>query len=185
MTSSSEPVLRGGTAGTVRPFLGAEVVDEDLRSRLERAAAEGYERGLAEGRRQGLDRLRLAADHLRGALEAAVEELRRMHRERAGEIAELSLAVAEFVVGELPHDGGRGLAVRIARALSEVEDEELTVAVHPDDLDVVSEAVAAEAGVRLLPDPAVPPGEGRIVGRWASVDLTREAAHEAARRALG
>ena len=100
------------------------------------------------------------------------------------ETIDTAVAIAEFVLGRAPHDDGAALARRIAEALPALDDDELTIAIHPQDWDAVGEAVQLPAGVTIERDPALRPGEARITGRWAQADLTREAALAVAREVL-
>ena len=50
--------------------------------------------------------------------------------------------------------------------------------------DAVSGAVRLPNGVTMERDPSLRPGEARISGRWASAELTREAALSVAREVL-
>ena len=95
-----------------------------------------------------------------------------------------ALEVAAFVVGRLPADDGDAIASRIQDAITGLDDEDMVVAIHPQDWDAVSELVRLPNGVTMQRDPSLRPGEARVTGRWATADLTREAALEVAREVM-
>jgi flagellar biosynthesis/type III secretory pathway protein FliH len=59
------------------------------------------------------------------------------------------------------------------------------VRVNPADVAVLERAVAGPRSVVVEADPALAPGEARIVGAWAEADLTHAAAFATIRRELG
>ena len=125
-----------------------------------------------------------AVSRVDAALRAAVQGLEDYRSRAVAETLDAALEVATFVVGELPPDEGGALARRIQDAVTSLDDEEMVVAIHPQDWDAVSERVRLPNGMRMERDPALRPGEARISGRWATAELTREAALQVAREVL-
>ncbi len=151
------------------------------------ARAQGYAAGWAEGRRAAAEQARLehqaraaAAETARldwtrqaaSTLTALAQATRSAHR--AGEAT--WAAIADELL-----DGAFALARAVlARELATVDDvtaesircalrvladpEALVVHIHPDDLAALAQlpADALPAGLRLLPDPGVPPGGARV-----------------------
>jgi flagellar biosynthesis/type III secretory pathway protein FliH len=109
-----------------------------------RAAArdEGYAEGLAAGRAEALAALAPAAAALEQALAGSRDEAVANSGRLEAQAVDLALFIAEKVVGG-------ALAVEPARVLeavrgalrSLVERERVTVLVHPEDLELVSEAI--------------------------------------------
>jgi flagellar biosynthesis/type III secretory pathway protein FliH len=54
---------------------------------------------------------------------------------------------------------------------------------NPADLELLTAGLAS-VDITVVPDPALQPGEARVVGPWAHADLTREAAWAAVREVL-
>jgi flagellar biosynthesis/type III secretory pathway protein FliH len=163
---------------------GLEFVDASTADLIERVRAEAFEAGRREGYAAGAAEMKGTVARVDGALRDAV---RRLAEHRAADVMQtldIALEIAEFVVGELPPDQGQALARRIADAVSSLDDEDIIVAIHPQDWDAVSQSVRLPNGVTMQRDPSLRPGEARIAGRWASADLTREAALQVAREAL-
>jgi flagellar biosynthesis/type III secretory pathway protein FliH len=160
------------------------LIDNYMSQVIEQARAEGFEAGRREGFAAGQAATADAAGRIEAALAGATADLMQMRTDCVREAVAAGLEVAEFVLGRAPHDGGETLAGRIEAALNDLDDEELVVTIHPQDWDVVSEAVRLPNGVTIERDASLRPGESRISGRWASAELTREAAFAVVREVL-
>lgn len=164
---------------------GAPVLIDDYMSQIiEQARAEGFEAGRREGFAAGQAETAAAAARIEAALVGATADLVQMRTDCVSEAVAAGFEVAEFILGRAPHDGGETLAARIEAALKDLDDEELVVTVHPQDWDVVKAAVRLPNGVTIEQDSSLRPGESRISGRWASAELTREAAFAVVREVL-
>jgi flagellar biosynthesis/type III secretory pathway protein FliH len=159
---------------------------EEVRALLAREVEAAHERGRAEGRREGRELARAELEMLGASVRQAIEEgLARLSAWREAEAArtvELALALARHVVGRESLTGAE-VAERVRRALAEIDDGPLEVAVHPDQLETVGAALAGEP-VTIRPEVALELGEARVEGPWASAELTFEAAFEVLREAL-
>lgn len=165
---------------------GPTTLPPELRALLSREIAAAREAGRAEGIREGRElargELEAIAVSLRASLADGLAELRAWREEHAARTADLALAVARHIIGE----GVRpalGTVERLREALAAIDDAPLEVLVHPGDVAVVGEALAGEP-VTVRPEPSLRPGEARVRGPWASVDLTYEAAWEVVRAYL-
>ena len=164
---------------------GAPVLVDDYMSDLiEQTRAEAFEAGRREGFAAGRADMAGAAERVQAALAGATAEVLQMRSDCVHETLDAAFEVAEFVLGRAPHDDPESLMPRIEDALRNLDDEELAVAIHPQDWDAVSAAVRMPPGVTIERDPSLRPGEARVTGRWATADLTREAALEVAREVL-
>lgn len=164
---------------------GAPVlVDAYMTDLLDQARAEGFEAGRKEGFAAGRADMAGAAERVQAALNQAATDVIAMRSTSVDDAINTAIEVAEFVLGRAPHDDGESLAPRIEQALRNLDDEELTIAIHPQDWDAVSSAVRMPNGVAMERDPSLRPGEARITGRWATAELTREAALAVAREVL-
>ncbi len=165
---------------------GAPVlVDDYMAELIEQTRAEAFEAGRREGFAAGQADMASTADRVQNAIAGAASDLVRMRAECVKDAIDTGFDVAEFVLSRTPHDDGESLIPRIESALHDLDEEELAVVIHPQDWDVVSSAVRLPNGVTIDRDPSLRPGEARISGRWASAELTREAALEVARDVLG
>ena len=162
------------------PFL----VDDNMTDLIEQARAEAFEAGRREGFAAGRADMAAAAQRVESAINGAIADAVQMRADCVHETIGAALEVAEFVLGRVAHDDGASLAPRVEDALRNLDDEELTVAIHPQDWDAVRSAVRMPNGVSMERDPSLRPGEARITGRWATADLTRQAALEVAREVL-
>lgn len=161
--------------------------DPVVRDLVERATADAYRRGHADGHREGMS---AAADHadqlarsVSAALDAASQTVTVDRAACASEAVELALAIAETVLRREPHDGGAAVAATVRDVLAQLVDPAPTVLVHADDQDLVAAALA-DLPVVVQGDPSLQPGDARVRGGWADVDLSRTAAWSAVREAL-
>jgi flagellar biosynthesis/type III secretory pathway protein FliH len=180
-------VIRNASLATAPQAFGPaapQLIDDYMTQLIEQAQAEAFEAGRSEGFAAGRAETSAAAGRIEAVLADVAADLVRMRAECVREAVEAGLEVAEFVLGRAPHDMGESLAPRIEAALGNLDDEQLVVTIHPQDWDVISAAVRLPNGVTMERDPSLQPGEARISGRWASAELTREAALSVVREVL-
>jgi flagellar biosynthesis/type III secretory pathway protein FliH len=165
---------------------GPEAFPEGFRELLDREAGAAYARGRAEGLREGRELVRATLEDLRASLreeiQAGLERLSVWREAEASRTVELALALARHVVDREPLAAAE-VADRVRRALAEIDDGPLEIAVHPDHVEEVSVALAGEP-VTVRSDATLALGEARVRGPWVSAELTFEAAFEALREAL-
>ena len=182
-------VIRNAAATTTPPAFGngnggLRFVDDATAELIEQARAEAFEAGRREGFAAGRADMEGAISRVEIALQNAVRELNEYRQAAVGETLEAALEIATFVVGQLPPDEGAAIAARIQDALVGLDDEDMVVAIHPQDWDAVSELVRLPNRVSMQRDPSLRPGEARVSGRWATAELTRDAALQVAREVL-
>ncbi len=182
-------VIRNAAAAATPPAFGngnggLRFVDDATASLIEEARAEAFAAGRREGVAAGRAEMEGAISRVDAALRAAVQGLHDYRSRAVTETLEAALEVASFVVGELPPDEGVALARRIQDAVAGLDDEDMVVAIHPQDWDAVGDTVRLPNGMTMERDPSLRPGEARISGRWATAELTREAALDVAREVL-
>ena len=163
---------------------GRQFVDDATAELLDAVRAEAFEAGRREGFAAGRSDMEGAVTRVDAALRDAVRLLGELRANDIDQTIGVALEIAEFAVGQLPPDDGGALGARIRDAITNLDDEDIVVAIHPQDWDSVSGVVALPAGVTIQRDPSLRPGEARIGGRWSSADLTREAALQIAREVL-
>lgn len=165
----------------------ADQLDPVVRELVEQATVDAHRRGHDEGLREGLATAAAHADRLAATLTAALDRTaatataaRDAH---AAEVLDLALAIAETVLGREPHDAGQAVAARVREVLDQLVDPTPTVHVHPADQALVAAALA-DRDVTVAADPGLEPGDARVRGGWAEVDMTRRTAWAAVREAL-
>jgi flagellar biosynthesis/type III secretory pathway protein FliH len=144
----------------------------------------GYGDGLRDGRRDAGAMVEATAGGLRDALEASASHLAELRLVQAEALVGTAIEIAEAVLGAAPPVDRAVLTERLRRALTALDDDPLTVYLHPGDREVFGEALTARFGVVTADDPSLAPGEARVAGPWARADLTREAALSVIREAL-
>jgi len=182
-------VIRSAAVAAAPPAFGngnggLRFVDDATAQLIEEARAEAFAAGRGEGVAAGRAEMEGAIARVEAALHAAVQDLNDYRARAVAETLDAALEVAEFVVGMLPPDEGAALARRIEDAVAGLDDEDMVVAIHPQDWDSVRESVRLPNGMTMERDPSLRPGEARISGRWATAELTREAALQVAREVL-
>lgn len=179
-------VIRNAAVSTTPAFEGPgrRFVDSATAELVEMVRAEAFEAGRREGYAAGRSEMESAIARVDGALRDAVGQLGELRARDIDQTIAVALEVAEFVVGQLPPDEGGALASRVREAIGKLDDEAVVIAVHPQDWDAVGAHVVLPSGVTMQRDPSLRPGEARIRGRWATADLTREAALQVAREVL-
>ncbi len=158
--------------------------DEAARAAIDAEVARAFEAGRREGFAAGRQETISAVQRLESALAAALGEAARLRTAAVDDTVQAALAIAEYVLGTAVVDATGPLAERIMSAATEIDDETATLSVNPSDWDVIAPIVQLPHGFTVERDPAIRPGEARIRGPWASVELTRTAALERAREAL-
>lgn len=177
--SSNTGVLRQPFISTEAHIMGSRdrgYVDPVMRTRLDDSRAAGYEQGFADGARAaetGARRAAEAAQHrLQKAAETARAELAATNVQLVPELLDLAITIARHIVDEVPDQVRATLLDRIADALSQLDDDHLTVRVGPADLGEITAGVKGTNDVSVVPDPELGPGEARIEGTWCRADLT-------------
>jgi flagellar biosynthesis/type III secretory pathway protein FliH len=158
--------------------------DEDARAAIDGEVSRAFEAGRREGFAAGRQETISAVQRLESALAAALAEAARLRNGAVDDTLRAALAVAEYVLGTAVVDATGPLAERIMVAAAEIDDETASLYVNPSDWDVIAPIVQLPHGFTVERDPGIRPGEARIQGPWASVELTRAAALERAREAL-
>lgn len=171
-----------------------EAAQRKVAAQLEEGYRDGHAQGRAEALAEARDRVRQALETLRAAAARAhlLEEELRCHGERL--IVDLALTVAErFLRARLGEHRDEMLA-RVREAVRLVPDgETLIVRVHPAEQAVLADAAAllqdtapGAAGVRVVPEPALQPGECTVEACGCLAEATVNAALAEARcRLLG
>ena len=182
-------VIRNAAVAAAPPAFGngnggLRFVDDATAQLIEEARAEAFAAGRREGVAAGRAEMEGAVARVDAALNKAVRDLNEYRQRAVTETLDAALEVAAFVIGRLPADEGAAIAGRIQDALVALDDEDMVVAVHPQDWGAVGEMVRLPNGVTIERDPSLRPGEARVSGRWATAELTREAALEVAREVL-
>jgi flagellar biosynthesis/type III secretory pathway protein FliH len=186
--SDDTPITHSATRSISQPDpVELMALDETLRSHVNRLVETARAKGIAAGYEQGRTEALERADALAAAVSlAATETIEFTSAERmvaVNSVIELAERVATTVMNRTPHDGGQAALRRIRDVLESLDDSPFTVAVHPDDLDLVTSGVSSISAT-VAPDPSLQPGEARIRGLWSYSDLTQAAAWNAVRTAL-
>jgi len=163
-------------------------MDAAMSSRLDQMREAAYNKGLAEGRSQGSQEMGQRVESISAAITLSCgdlqERLERSRQSYAGGVVQLAEVIAEAVIGRTPHDEGAAILARVRAALDQLDDPQLRITVHPDDLGIVRDGLGSHPGIEVTADSNLSLGEAQISGGWSHADLTREAAWDAVRRSL-
>ncbi len=142
-----------------------------------------YARGVDDGREAARQQLVSAASALQAALEQGRAQLRQEFDRQRDELVRLAVEMATLVLGHDQHDGGAALLTRLQEALSILDDSDLVISMNEVDLPLAAQIDAA--GVTVIADATLQPGEARITGQWAQADLTHAMALQILREQAG
>ena len=178
-----------GAAPRLVAFGAERGLPADVQALVAAAAAEAYDRG----RRAGIDEGAAAAARqaavlarpVAEAIDAGIEQLRRLRADERAGLLELSAAIARAVTGGEPTATGDRLLTDVAAALEALDDPPLVVAVNSRDVKLLADGLAGRPGVSVTEDATLPPGEARVRGPWALAELTRDALWTSVGEALG
>ncbi len=172
-----------------------EGYEEGYRAGSEAGFQKGYEQGFEEGLRQGRERaeqseslieierqqLQARVQHFEQLLKALADPVSQVDKEVEDQLVELVLAVSrQLIRRELKADPGQIIAVvREAVSLLPVAAREYRLALHPEDAELVREALAMDDsdGDRpwtIVEDPTLTRGGCRVVSEASYIDATVE-----------
>lgn len=182
----------GDVAGALTDDLLAQVAGLRAELDAQRCAAEtdvieaqreGFDKGLRQGRDEAGSALLAAVDALHAGLEELGGRLSDHVRGIARDAAQTALAAADLLAGHAllaapvrtVEEALRRIVADLARGTT------IVVHVHPSMLDPLNDCLTALANrdrrklsVTLLPDEAIPPGDGRI--DWGAGGVVLDAA---------
>lgn len=143
---------RGYAEGYAHGIRAAESAARNQRRALETRTAEA-ECVRTEDHVRALDVLRTASDALHRRTVPALDHANSL-------LAESALLLAEAILGAELSNAPSGARAALDRALSGGRDAEIhVIRMNPDDLALLDPAAGAEAGVRLLADASLLPGD--------------------------
>lgn len=156
----------------------ARSLDQATRDLIERAEADAYARGRADGAQDAADAAHAAAQQAATALETAVAEVRCSVHDiavaRAQEVVEVARRLAEVVLGHELQVGGPALLERVLAVVDVLDHGPFEVQVAPVDHELLA-GCRLPADTSVVADPTLAAGEARVVGPWSQGDLTLEA----------
>lgn len=164
-------------------------LDPATTAEVERLVALAQAEAYAEGERAGQAAARAQIAGMVTSIEQAIiavhEELLGQRAEATRASLELAGTVATAVLGQTPPAEALALLDRVEEAAAGLDDDPITVRLNPADHKALAEAAGGDDRLQLTADPAVRPGDARLVGRFGGADLTREALVAVALEVLG
>ncbi len=167
------PEVEGG-AGGQRPLTARQ-----LEAIQDQARREGFEQGLAEGRAAGQDEFGSRVTLLDQLLRAFANPFEELDEDVEQQLAQLAMLVArQLVRRELKTDPGQVIAVvRAALAELPLASRDIRLALHPDDIALVREALSMgedEQRIRIVEDPVQSRGGCRVETDTSQIDASVE-----------
>ncbi len=179
MSSSNSGVLRQPFLATDPHVMGsaeAGFLDPTFLKHIDEARSSGYDQGFADGAKAAEAAARRSAEaaeqRLRTATTDAVAHLASTTVDVVPQLLDVAIAIARNIVAEVPEQVSASLGDRIAAALTQIDDDQLTISVSPGDLGEVSAGFGTVPGLTVVPDETLGAGEALIDGVWAHADLT-------------
>ena len=175
--------------------LEAEVVRlrETLGGEIDRARMDGFEAGLAQARAEQSAALLAATDALQASLELLDERFAKAEEQLTAEAATLALAAADHLAGHAANlQPLAAIDEAIGRTLDQVRrGTPIHVRVHPDLAPAIEDVIAGRQSrdrrklhLLVVPDPAIPTGDARLVWEDGSLICSADARREALLREL-
>ena len=145
----------------------------------EQARQEGFAQGLQEGRAAGAQQIQNQASQLNALLQTLREPFSELDEAVEEQLVQMSLLIAKQLVRrELKTSPEQVIAVvREAIAVLPVASRELKLVLHPDDIEMVREALSMHdevENIKIVPDPVLTQGGCRILTDTSQVDATVE-----------
>ncbi|EKP93679.1 FliH/SctL family protein [Thermaerobacter subterraneus] len=148
------------------------------------AREEGFRRGEQEGRARWEAACRQLEEQAARQREELAAAYRRLVEASAGPVLELVLVLARRVAGEALAVDAAALRRQIEAALARLGSEGARVLVHPESLARLEEASPLPAGVELVADLTLAPGDYRVETPRGLIDGRVEAQMQRLGRAL-
>jgi len=178
-----------GAAPRLVAFGAERGLPADVQALVAAAAAEAHDRGrragIEEGAAAAARQAAALARPVAEAIDAGIEQLRRLRADERAGLLELAATIARAVTGGEPTVAGDRLLTDVAAALEALDDAPLVVAVNSRDVKLLVDGLAGRPGVSVTEDATLPPGEARVRGPWAVAELTRDALWSSVGEALG
>lgn len=176
--------------GQRRPLLQPRAaLDPATTAEVERQVAAARVTAYAEGERAGRQAAHAEVATAVAAVERACGAVRTELEAQRSEATRASLALAEAVaiavVGATPPAEALALLARVEEAAAALDDDPITVTLHPDVHAALADAPVADRRLELTADPRVPAGQARLSGSFGGADLTRSCLLAAALEVLG
>ncbi len=146
----------------------------------EQARREGFEQGLQEGREAGQNEFRQRLRFLEQAIDKLDAPFQELDAAVEQQLAQLAMLVArQLVRRELKTDPSQVIGVvREALSALPLAARDVRLVLHPDDAELVREALAIQGDkqtLRLVEDPLLERGGCRILSETSQIDATVEA----------
>jgi flagellar assembly protein FliH len=148
---------------------------------LERARAQGYEQGLAEGRRLGQGALEAERAELKALIAGTNEMVRAFEQGLANDILSLSLELSKLIVRSSLRVKPELVIAVVREAVASLTgiSEQTTLFLHPADAALLRELAATDPQFKalswkLVEDPQLERGGCRIATPATEIDATLE-----------
>lgn len=185
MATGQEDVLRWSVPAMEHPDT-VLVSEEEVHSspvitaqQLEAVEQQAREEGFSQGRQEGLAQaLAAGREQVQSMIQQLSRPLNDLDERVVDELSRLAIAIARQIVRrELRAEPGEVVAaVRQALDLLPVQNGQIHIYLHPEDLPLVQDALSMDdsSGWQLKPDPALTRGGCRLETRESTVDATVE-----------
>ncbi len=158
----------------------------------EEKVRQAYQKGFEEGMAKGLAKVNEEIDRLHDLLEKISQERSQLYREMEKELVELSIAIAERIVGAISERDKEKVLEVVKKAVEALSDKSnITIYVSLEDEALVLEAKdrileGIEGKVKIVPDPSIPRGGCIVQGSSGRIDaLLSTQLDEIRKRLLG
>jgi len=153
---------------------------------------QAYQKGFEEGMAKGLAKVNEEIERLNSLLKQISEEKAQLYKDVEREVVELSIAIAERVVGAISERDRERILDIVKRAIGSLSDKsEVTIYISIEDEPVLLEAKdrilqGIEGKFKIVADPNIPKGGCIVQGKTGRIDaLLSTQLEEVRKRLLG
>jgi len=160
-------------------FKSSRPTADDVEAIYNQAYKEGREKGLAEGRQQGLENIKSSIDYINNVANFLSEPLAELDEAVVDELSQLAIIIAKQLLRrELAADPGQVIAV-VRAALDALPLNSQTIRIHlnPQDISLIEEVYHKDemAGFKYIENPSITRGGCKLETELSVIDATIEA----------
>lgn len=183
--SDGKPVVErdSGNRVVARALTARQLEEITLRAHREGFAhgvregrASGFEQGLAEGRAAARDELQQQVAQLQSVMQQLLAPIQEQHAAIETALTQLSLDIARAVLDREPALDAQALIPLVRRAIRElpVGERNITVLLHPQQIERLRDCAEWPASWRVQPDSRVDIGGCKVLTDHSLVDFSVE-----------
>jgi len=151
---------------------------DDVEAIYKQAYKEGLEKGLAAGKKQGIDEIKASVDSINKVADFISEPLAELDDKVVDELSQLAIIIAKQLLRrELSADPGQVIAVvRAALDALPLNSQNIRIHLNPQDISLIEEIYHKDemAGFKYIENPSITRGGCKLETDVSVIDATIE-----------